>query len=91
MDDQSHHVLVDLFWYKGGQEWANDKVWLAQCDGLEHDAVAKTILDRHLMGSPKGEVQPLRERVVCRAKEEDLHVGCVNLSTRGLCVLCFRL
>lgn len=84
VDDQSHNVLVDLFRNEGGQERTNDKVGLAQCDGLKHDAVGKGILDCHLMRSRKGEIQPLRERVVCCAKEEDLHAGCENLLIRDV-------
>jgi hypothetical protein len=74
MNDQAAYIFVYELWNEAGQEWAYHQIRLTQRDCLDHDLVRDRIFDSHVVRPGQGEVEALRERVVCGAKEEDFHV-----------------
>ena len=75
MNDQATDVFVNELWDKRRQEWADYQVGLAQGDCLKHGLVRESILDGDFMRPRQSQVKALRERVVCGAEKEYLHVG----------------
>lgn len=75
MNNERQICIIDLLWYQRSKERTNDEMWLDQVGRFNHLLRRQGIFDRNGMLPRQDEEEPLRERVVSRTEEEDLH-GC---------------